>query len=102
MNTRLTVASSDAAGEVITIGNKVTRFKPGERVIASFFQSFIAGSLSLADSETDLGGSIDGVLRGYGSFSEQGLVLIPDSLSYREAATLLCAGLTAWNALYGA
>jgi NADPH:quinone reductase-like Zn-dependent oxidoreductase len=51
---------------------------------------------------TGLGGPVDGVLREDGVFNEQGLVLIPDSLSYREAATLPCAALTAWNALYGA
>jgi NADPH:quinone reductase-like Zn-dependent oxidoreductase len=50
---------------------------------------------------TGLGGPVDGVLREYGVFNEQGLVLIPDSLSCREAATLPCAALTAWNALYG-
>jgi len=50
---------------------------------------------------TGLGGPADGVLREFGVFNEQGLVLIPDSLSYREAATLPCAALTAWNALYG-
>jgi NADPH:quinone reductase-like Zn-dependent oxidoreductase len=99
---QLKFISSDAAGEVITIGDKVTRFQPGQRVIPAFYQSFLAGTMSLAHNMTALGGSIDGVLREYGSFNEQGLVLIPDSLSYREAATLPCAALTAWDALYGA
>lgn len=95
------VPCSDGAGEVVAIGPKVTHFQPGQRVAAIFFQSLIAGPVSFAHGMTALGGSIDGVLREYGVFNEQGLVAIPNSLSYREAATLPCAALTAWNALYG-
>jgi NADPH:quinone reductase-like Zn-dependent oxidoreductase len=54
------------------------------------------------NSMTELGSRADGVLREYGIFSEEGLVAIPDSLSYAEAATLPCAALTAWNCLFGA
>jgi NADPH:quinone reductase-like Zn-dependent oxidoreductase len=48
-----------------------------------------------------LGGSVDGTLRSLGAFHEQGLVAMPKGLSFTEAATLSCAGLTAWNALFG-
>lgn len=48
-----------------------------------------------------LGASIDGTLRSIGAFDEQGLVAMPKGLSFTEAATLSCAGLTAWNALFG-
>ena len=48
-----------------------------------------------------LGGSLDGTLRQYGTFNEQGLVRAPQNLSYVEASTLVCAGVTSWNALYG-
>lgn len=48
-----------------------------------------------------MGGVIDGTLRTYGTFNENGLVHMPPSLSYLEGATLPCAALTAWNALYG-
>lgn len=44
---------------------------------------------------------IDGTLRKYGIFSEEGLVIMPSSLSYLEASTLPCAAVTAWNALFG-
>lgn len=44
---------------------------------------------------------VDGTLRQYGVFSENGVVRAPKNLSYVEAATLTCAGLTSWNALYG-
>lgn len=48
-----------------------------------------------------LGGVIDGTLRNHGAFNEQGLVALPKSLNFLEGATLTCAGLTAWNALFG-
>lgn len=93
---------SDGAGEVVEVGSQVTRFQVGQRVVAIPYQTFLAGSMSISHSTSGIGGAVDGVLCEYGTFNEQGLVLIPDSLSYREAATLPCAGLTAWNALYGA
>lgn len=48
-----------------------------------------------------LGASADGTFREYGAFDEQGLVLMPKGLSWMEASTLSCAGVTAWNALFG-
>jgi NADPH:quinone reductase-like Zn-dependent oxidoreductase len=51
--------------------------------------------------QTGLGGAIDGTLREIGVFDEQGLVVMPEGLTFIEAATLSCAGLTAWNALFG-
>lgn len=51
--------------------------------------------------QTGLGGVIDGTIRTHAVFSEEGLVEMPENLNYLESATLTCAGLTAWNALYG-
>ena len=48
-----------------------------------------------------LGAEIDGTFRTVGAFNEQGLVKFPDCLSFTQAATLSCAGITAWNALFG-
>jgi NADPH:quinone reductase-like Zn-dependent oxidoreductase len=92
---------SDGAGEVIGIGEGVTRFQLGDRVVASFRQGWIDGPLTAQAMGTDLGGAIDGVLSEEISLPEDGLVAIPDSLSYEAAATLPCAGVTAFNALYG-
>jgi NADPH:quinone reductase-like Zn-dependent oxidoreductase len=50
---------------------------------------------------TGLGGIVDGTLRTAGVFSEQGLVSLPENLNFMQGATLTCAGVTAWNALYG-
>lgn len=95
------VPGSDGAGEVIAIGKKVTRFQPGAKVLTLFNQSHLAGSLDTETITTGLGGTIDGTIRQYGSFNENGLVDMPPSLNYAEGSTLPCAALTAWNALYG-
>lgn len=54
-----------------------------------------------AAANTGLGGVLDGTPRQYGTFDEAGLAHAPANLRAEEAATLTCAGLTAWNALYG-
>jgi NADPH:quinone reductase-like Zn-dependent oxidoreductase len=100
-NARLpAVPFSDGAGEVVAIGDNVTRWKVGDRVCPIFTQGWIEGRRSSQKDRTSLGGGdLDGVLREYGAFHENGLVRIPDHLSFEEAATLPCAAVTAWNAL---
>lgn len=90
---------SDGAGEIVEIGEGGSRWKPGDRVAGIFFQNWLAGRLDEAAAKSALGGDIDGVLSEYVLFHEEGLVRIPPHLSYEEAATLPCAGVTAWNAL---
>lgn len=91
---------SDGAGEVVAIGDNVTRVKAGDRVAACFMQSWIGGPISPEDAPSSLGGAIDGVLAEYGLFDQTGLVHLPAHLTYEEGATLPCAGVTAWNALF--
>ena len=93
------VPNSDAAGEVIAVGDGVTRFKAGDRIAGCFFQNWSDGSISAAAMESAMGGAIDGVLAENVVLNEAGAVHIPPHLSYEEGATLPCAGLTAWNCL---
>jgi NADPH:quinone reductase-like Zn-dependent oxidoreductase len=95
------VPGSDGAGEVVAVGTRVTRFKPGHKVVTLFNQGHLGGSLDRISSRTGLGGVLDGTLRDYGVFDEQGLVEMPSTLSFQEASTLPCAALTAWNSLFG-
>jgi NADPH:quinone reductase-like Zn-dependent oxidoreductase len=93
------VPLSDGAGEVVAVGAGVTRVKVGDRVAGLFMQKWIAGELTDAASRTALGGGNDGVLAELVAFHEDGVTHYPEHLSHEEAATLPCAGLTAWHAL---
>jgi NADPH:quinone reductase-like Zn-dependent oxidoreductase len=92
------VPLSCAAGEVEAVGEGVTAVKPGDRVTPLFYQNLKPGEASSAEM---LGGSVDGVARTHGVFPAASLAPIPDELGDLEAATLPCAGLTAWTALFG-
>jgi len=65
-------------------------------------QAWLAGRPGASYSKSALGGDIDGMLATEVVLSESGLVRIPEHLSYEEAATLPCAAVTAWNALFTA
>jgi NADPH:quinone reductase-like Zn-dependent oxidoreductase len=94
---RDTIPLSDGAGDVVAIGPLVTRFQPGDRVAGTFLQVWKDGPRPPeADS---LGVPLDGTLAEYIVLHEDGVVAIPHSVSFEEAATLPCAGVTAWNAL---
>jgi NADPH:quinone reductase-like Zn-dependent oxidoreductase len=92
--TRDLIPMSDGAGEVIAVGSSVTRFKPGARVAGTFFQP--------GPQPAALGSPLDGMLAEQVTLNEDGLVAIPDHLSFEEAACLPCAGVTAWHALFHA
>ncbi len=94
------VLGSDAAGEVVAVGEGETRWKPGDRVIGSFFQEWIEGRLTERAARSALGADRDGVLAEYVLFEEAGLVRMPEYLSFEEASTLPCAGLTAHRAFW--
>ncbi len=91
---------SDGAGEVVAVGDGVTRAKVGDRVAVHIFPRWLDGPFGM-DRADQIGGSLDGMLTEVAVVSEDALVAIPEHLSFAEAATLPCAGVTAWNALTG-
>ena len=95
---RNTIPLSDGAGEVAAVGSGVTRFAKGDRVAGTFFQGWADGR-PVAGAYAALGSPLDGMLAEYVVLDEDGLVKLPDHLSFEEGAALPCAAVTAWNAL---
>lgn len=91
---------SDGAGEVVEVAPDVTVWQIGDRVMPSFFPDWHEGRFDPADNGGALGGSRDGVLAQQIVASAASLVAIPDHLSFAQAATLPCAAVTAWGALF--
>jgi NADPH:quinone reductase-like Zn-dependent oxidoreductase len=91
------VPTSDGVGEVVAVGEGVTRARVGDRVLGTFHQSWIAGRYE--EGTPQLGGSAEGMLAEYVRLDQQGIVHAPSNLTDQEAATLPCAGLTSWHSL---
>lgn len=94
------VPGSDGAGEVLEAGAAVTRFRAGDRVTTSFFPNWVEGRMAPARIQGALGGGDAGTLAEEIVLDERALVATPAHLDFAEAATLTCAGTTAWNALF--
>ena len=94
------IAGSDGAGEVVEVGASVHRLRPGDRVAGLFFPTWLDGEISAAHHASALGGAHDGMLAEEVVLDETAWIEVPAHLSYAQAATLPCAGVTAYHALF--
>ncbi|KAH9941008.1 NAD(P)-binding protein [Amylocystis lapponica] len=95
------VVCSDMAGEIVALGDDVKGWSIGDRVSPNFALDHLYGPATHALMRSALGAATDGVLTEYKLVPAHSLVRAPAHLSYEEAATLPCAALTAYNALFG-
>jgi NADPH:quinone reductase-like Zn-dependent oxidoreductase len=93
------VPLSDGAGIIDAVGEGVRQYRPGDRVAGIFFQDWMDGPPTRAMGESLGHPPAAGMLADYVVLPERGVVPLAGSLSFEEAATLPCAGVTAWNAL---
>ncbi len=94
------VPGSDGVGVVSEVGPGVTTLKPGDRVATSFFPDWVEGRMSFPRIMTALGGGGAGTFAEEVVLPEHALVKSPGHLDDAQAATLTCAGVTAWHALF--
>lgn len=94
------IPCSDGTGEVVATGAGVTRFRIGDRVAGIFFRDWLSGPFELRHHKAALGGSVHGMLGEFVALPEHALVELPAHLSFEEGATLPCAAVTAWQALF--
>ncbi len=89
---------SDGVGIIIEKGSEVTNLNLNDRVAGLFLPKWIDGKLTDEKIGGSLGGAkTDGQLQEYAIFDQNEVIKVPDFLSDEEAATLPCAGLTAWH-----
>lgn len=94
------VPMSDGAGEIAEVGDGMEEWQVDDRVAGLFMQDWLGGEVEARYADSAMGGAIDGVLSEHRIFEAHGVIRLPEHLSFAEGATLPCAALTAWNALY--
>ncbi|QCB56808.1 NAD(P)-dependent alcohol dehydrogenase [Sphingopyxis sp. PAMC25046] len=94
------IPMSDGAGTVEAVGEGVTQFKPGDTAVSIFFPEWTDGAPPATAFRGVPGDGVDGYAREAVVTPEHWFTPAPDGYSAGEAATLTCAGLTAWRALF--
>jgi NADPH:quinone reductase-like Zn-dependent oxidoreductase len=100
-NAKDNVPLSDGAGVISAVGEGVEGWKVGDRVVIGFMTGWVDGPITPAKQATSLGGqSMNGVLTEQIVVPADSIVRIPDTMTFEEASTLPCAGVTAFAALF--
>jgi NADPH:quinone reductase-like Zn-dependent oxidoreductase len=94
------IPMSDGAGEVVEIGEGVTAFAVGDKVMSAFFPDWPGGPVAAERTRGIPGDHIDGFAAEYVCMPASAFTRMPRGYSFEEAATLPCAALTAWRALF--
>lgn len=90
---------SDGAGDVIAVGDGVDEFKVGDAVVSTYWPYWLGGEPTPATKRGELGDDIDGYAREYVCMPSHAFTKAPAGYTHVEAATLTCAGVTAWRGL---
>jgi NADPH:quinone reductase-like Zn-dependent oxidoreductase len=94
------VPMSDGVGEVVEVGAQVSRVSTGDRVIGCFFPNWFDGPATPQKISQMRGDHVDGFAAEYVVVNAESVTPAPAGLTDVEAATLPCAALTAWRALF--
>ena len=96
------IPGCDGAGEVVAVGDQVTKWKVGDKVITSNYAMWIDGPLTPEKEaeNLDLCYTCDGCMSELFTMHENAFAKMPSHLTYEEAAVLPCTGVTAWNAVF--
>ena len=93
------IPMSDGAGTVVGIGAGVIEFSVGDNVVSTFFPKWVSGEPAPIKSSVVPGDSSDGYARDYVCAAETAFTKAPIGYTHQEAATITCAGVTAWRGL---
>jgi NADPH:quinone reductase-like Zn-dependent oxidoreductase len=90
---------SDGAGEVVAVGDGIAEFNVGDAVVSTFYPNWLGGEPAPAAKQNIPGETVDGYAREYVSMPAHAFTKAPAGYTHLEAATLTCAGVTAWRGL---
>lgn len=93
------IPMSDGAGEVVAVGSAVDEFAVGDHVLGTFFTNWQDGTLLDGSFRPVPGDGCDGFAARHVLMPAYALTRMPTGYDFVQAATLPCAGVTAWRAL---
>jgi len=93
------VPLTDGAGEVVACGEGVSELRVGDAVVSTFWPYWLSGEMTASTRREIPGETLDGYAREYACMPAHAFTKQPPGYSHAQAATLPCAGVTAWRGL---